>query len=112
MTKLDELSTSSLLGASGSYAHNHDLEKIKQEDDPGIDKPRSHIIDAVTSSLRTDARDQTAWLDGLRGVASYGVFLFHLFQRLAGEGGRLMYCETPESCNWWRLPYIRLIYSS
>lgn len=53
----------------------------------------------------------TAWLDGLRGLAAFEVFVFHYNHGWVDEGlgwGDDQYSDPP----WWRAPFVRTLYAS
>lgn len=54
----------------------------------------------------------TAWLDGLRGVAAFEVLLYHYHLYFLGVGYNPAYGSTPDTKQWWRLPFIRNYYHS
>ncbi|KXJ88843.1 acyltransferase family-domain-containing protein [Microdochium bolleyi] len=66
-----------------------------------------------TTSLPQDGSNasdgpSTAWLDGLRGVASFGVFLFH-HSRFGHPNIKIAYGGSPEQHNILQLPILRLL---
>lgn len=53
----------------------------------------------------------TAWLDGLRGLAAFEVFIFHYNHDWVDEGlgwGNDQFSDPA----WWRAPFVRTIYAS
>lgn len=54
----------------------------------------------------------TAWLDGLRGIAAFEVLLYHYHLYMLGVGYNPAYGSTPDTKQWWRLPFIRNYYHS
>lgn len=60
----------------------------------------------------------TAWLDGLRGLASFLVFIFHevfhwwYWANNETVGLHFNYGDNEHTYDWWRLPLIRLIYAA
>lgn len=79
---------------------------------------RSHdVLSAFFTVKAAKARGlrETAWLDGLRGVASFQVFIFHSSEDWGLTGERHLrngYGSNEVTRDWWRLPFIRLVYSS
>ncbi|CCG84313.1 protein of unknown function [Taphrina deformans PYCC 5710] len=68
----------------------------------------------ISSVLKPGLRP-TAWLDGLRGLASFEVFIFHQtfnWGFTGAEGLQYGYYANKQTLEWWRLPYIRLFYGS
>lgn len=49
----------------------------------------------------------TAWLDGLRGVAALEVVLHHYHLHFLGINYNYAFGSKPDMYQWWRLPFIR-----
>ncbi|BFZ56975.1 hypothetical protein PYCC9005_004025 [Savitreella phatthalungensis] len=55
---------------------------------------------------------ETAWLDGMRGLAAFQVFIFHYLDGWTDK--ELSYGTGPrcDPAGWWRIPFVRTLYSS
>lgn len=77
---------------------------------------RSHIrLPSSIGSGQTCSIRDTAWLDGLRGLASLNVYVFHTGFNWGFRGDRhlqLQWNSNEFTRQWWRLPLFRLPYSS
>ena len=80
---------------------------------PGIPRPKILLFLApsfLTSSAKNPNLHPTSWLDGLRGVAAFIVFLSHFI--LGWFPGTFAgFYSTPNAHNFFQLPFIRILYA-
>lgn len=69
----------------------------------------------TTTKRSTRVLSRTEWLNGLRGLASFAVYVWHSsweWQDFGLVDMPLPYDAAAGNADWYRLPFVRLLYAS